>query len=143
VTISLLVSPATHAVVTVSLLLAAARSDLRMRRVPLWLTGAGIASGVLVAVLVGPPMLWTSAAGLTAGVLLFLPFVFLRGFGGADALLLGLVGAWLGWTAVLWAAWWTAVTGAVLAALVWRLGRRSFPYVPAILVGTVLALLVR
>jgi Flp pilus assembly protein protease CpaA len=140
---ALVASPLFHAVVTVVLLLAAAASDLRSRRVPLWLTGAGIAGGALVAVLMGPPMLWTSAVGLTVGVLLFLPFVFLHGFGGADALLLGLVGVWLGWRVVLWTAWWTAVAGAVLAVLAWRRGQRSFPYVPAIVVGTVLALLVR
>jgi Flp pilus assembly protein protease CpaA len=151
--------------------------DLRSRRVPAWLTGGGIAAGVLLAAWEGPLTLRASLAGAAAGGLVFLPFVLRGWLGAADALLLAAVGVWQGWRTALWAAWWTALAGALLALGVWAWrvwrARRSqgdqgraqaedtppgtgsaatpsagrgaraepFPYVPAILVGTALALL--
>jgi prepilin peptidase CpaA len=151
-----------------AVLAAAAVCDLRSRRVPAWLTGGGIAAGVLLAAWEGPPALRASLAGAVAGGLVFLPFVLRGWLGGADALLLAAVGAWQGWRVALWAAWWTALAGALLALGVWawrawrswrrrhhgqgagvgqagaaaRLETRAepFPYVPAILAGTALAL---
>jgi Flp pilus assembly protein protease CpaA len=146
----------------------AALSDVRTRRVPVWLTGGGIVAGLLAAALGGPDVLRGSLLGAVAGGLIFLPFVLRGWLGGADALLLAAVGAWQGWRVALWTSWWTALAGALLALGVWAwrlrhdragptalrveattgmagiLGRRGepFPYVPAIVAGTVLALLV-
>ena len=102
--------------------------DLRTRLVPVWLTGGGIAAGVLLAAWAGPPALLGSLAGAAVGGLVFLPFVWRGWLGGADALLLAAVGAWQGWRVALWAAWWTALAGAVLA--LGRLGLAGAP-VPA------------
>lgn len=116
--------------------------DLRSRRIPLWLSLGGCASGLLAAAFTGFDAFLLSFAGFAVGVLLLVPLVLRGGFGGADALVLGMVGAWLGWPFILWAAWWTAIAGAVYAVIVWRSGYRSFPYVPAIAVGVGIALLV-
>jgi Flp pilus assembly protein protease CpaA len=134
-----------------AVLIVATVCDLRTRRVPVWLTGGGIAAGVVGAALMGPEALRGSLAGAAAGGLVFFPFVLLGWLGGADALLLATVGAWHGWQVAIWAAWWTAVAGALLAVVVWAWRRRRgdvthgaratpFPYVPAILAGTAAAL---
>lgn len=124
------------------LLGAATVADLRERLIPAWLTFGGIIVGLLVSAANGPSTLAASLIGMTVGALLLLPFVALGGFGLADALLLAAIGAWKGWQFVLLAAWWAAICGAVLAAIAWRRGQRTFPYVPAILLGAVLALVV-
>ena len=133
----------TPARLLVAFLLAAATvADLRSRRIPLWLSLGGCGAGLLTAAFTGFDTLLLSLAGFAVGVLLLVPLVLHGGFGGADALVLGMVGAWLGWPFILWAAWWTAVVGAVLAIIVWRRGHRTLPYVPAIAIGVGIALLV-
>jgi Flp pilus assembly protein protease CpaA len=92
-------------------LLVATVTDIRRRQVPLWLSLGFIASGLVVAALRGPDGLVTSLVGLAVGTLPVLPFVLLGGFGGADLLLLGAIGAWEGWHFVLLAECWTALVG--------------------------------
>ncbi|MFN8472781.1 MAG: prepilin peptidase [Anaerolineae bacterium] len=121
----------------------AAVTDVRSRKVPRWLTTGSMALALLVAASGGSDALLRSVLGLLVGGLLLLPFVLLGGFGLADALLLGAVGAWQGWDFVLHAAAWMALIGGALALAVrWR-GGRNFPYVPAIACGAVLALAVQ
>lgn len=129
--------------VVLGLLAVATVMDLRRRTVANWLTLGGIGAGLGATAIAGPAALGASWLGLAVGGLLLLPFVRRGGFGGADALLLALVGAWLGWPLVLWAAWWTALVGAGLALLARRRGQRTFSYVPAIALGTALALVLR
>jgi prepilin peptidase CpaA len=121
------------------IVLVAAALDLRSRHVPLWLLAAGLLAGVGLAASRGGPGLEGLGLGLAAGVLLPLPLVLRGGLGAADALLLATIGAWEGWQAVLWTAWWTAIAGAVLALIAWRRGRRDFAYLPAIAIGFALA----
>lgn len=121
------------------ILLVATITDLRSREVPLWLTSVGLVSGLLVAALHGASTLNASLLGLAVGVLPTLPFLLLGGLGGADILLLAMIGAWEGWRFVLLAEWWTAVAGAGLAFIAWRRGQERFAYVPALLIGTVIA----
>jgi len=123
-------------------LLVATITDLRRRQVPLWLSIGFIASGVALGTLRGRDGLFASLLGLAAGTLPVVPFVVLGGFGGADLLLLGAIGAWEGWHFVVIAECWTALAGAVLALVAWRRHQSSLPYVPAILVGTAFAFLV-
>jgi len=123
-------------------LLVATITDLRRRQVPLWLSIGFIASGVALGTLRGSAGLLASLLGLAAGTLPVVPFVVVGGFGGADLLLLGAIGAWEGWHFVLIAECWTALAGAVLALVAWRRHQTSLPYVPAILVGTAFAFLV-
>ncbi len=60
--------------------------------------------------------------------------------GAGDAVVLA-IGALGGWPFVLWAAWWGALAGAVLALVArWR-GQRWFPYVPALAAGALITLL--
>jgi prepilin peptidase CpaA len=129
--------------VVLVLLLVATVSDLRWRQVPAWLTFGGIGAGVLVAAVSGWGTLQLSLLGALVGGLLLTPFVLLRAFGSADALLLAGIGAWHGGHVALWTAWWAALAGAAFALVAYKCGQRTFPYVPAIALGGVLALLAR
>lgn len=129
--------------VVLILLIAATTTDLRWRQVPAWVTFGGSGAGVLVSAVSGWDAVQLSLLGLILGGLLLLPFVLAGGFGAGDALLLATIGAWHGWQFVLWAAWWAAVVGGFVAVVAWRRGQRSFPYVPAIAIGAMLALLTR
>ncbi len=125
-------------------------TDLRARRVPLWLTSGGIAAGLALAALTtagvlgfpGALTLQQSAIGLVAGVLVLLPFVAFGGIGAGDALLLGVVGTWLGWAFVLWTAWWASLAGGALALIALARHQKTFPYVPALALGVIGAALV-
>ena len=83
-----------------------------------------------------------SVMGLVVGLLLLAPFIWLRGMGGGDAMMLGVVGVWFGWAFVLWAMWWASLAGGVLAVIALIRRRREIAYVPAIAVGSLVALLV-
>lgn len=130
----------------VALLLAIATvTDLRERRVPLWLTTGGIALALAWATLTGgldgPHGLMASGLGLLAGLLILSPFVVIglvRGhdaIGLGDILLLGVIGAWLGWVFVLWCTWWMSLAGGLLGIVALLRKQRTFPYVPALLLG--------
>lgn len=123
-----------------AMLLVATFTDLRRREVPGWLSFGGIASGVLVASTNGADALVVSLLGMMVGGLIVIPFVLIGAFGAADALLLAAIGAWKGPVFVLWTAWWTSLAGAILAIVAWRRAHATFPYVPAIAIGTMLAL---
>lgn len=124
------------------LLAIASITDLRRRQVPTWITLGGSGAGLLVAAASGWEALQLSMVGLAVGGLLLLPFVLAGGLGEGDALLLATVGTWHGWQFVLWTAWWAALIGAGLALIAWSRRQRVFPYVPAVAVGAVLALLI-
>jgi len=123
------------------ILTVASFTDLQNRRVPLWLTFGGSAAGLAFALMADGSVFRTNLLGLVVGLLVLAPFVLGGGFGGADALLLGTIGAWLGWSLVLWTAWWAAVVGAGLALIARGRGKKTFAYVPAIAVGMAIALL--
>ena len=137
------------AFVVVALALAIATvTDLRERRVPLWLTGTGISAALLWAgVTGGIDGLRESGLGLLAGLLILSPFVLIglaRGHeavGLGDVLLLGVIGAWHGWVFVLWCTWWMSLAGGVLGLVALLRKQRTFPYVPALLLGFIAATL--
>jgi Flp pilus assembly protein protease CpaA len=124
------------------LLMAATVSDLRRRQVPAWLTFGGIGVGALIATFSGWDALRVSLIGGLVGGMVLIPFVVIRAFGLADALLLAAVGAWYGAEFALRTAWWAALVGALLAMIAWWRGERVFPYVPAIALGALLAFLI-
>ena len=126
--------------VVVSLFAMATLTDVRTRRVPRWLTLGGILLGLLAAASAGTAALLSSAVGLLVGGLVLLPFVWKGGMGPADALLLAATGAWLGWEGALQVVFWAAPIGGVLALVALARGRRSLPYAPVLLLGTLLAL---
>ena len=145
------------AFVVVALALAIATvTDLRERRVPLWLTSGGIVLALVWAAFLdavwGPHTgeasavgayhyLRESGLGLLAGLLILSPFVLiglLRGHeavGLGDVLLLGVIGAWHGWVFVLWCTWWMSLAGGLLGLVALLRKQRTFPYVPALLLG--------
>src|SRR5262245_22593671 len=107
-----------HAVVLLLVAIGCA-CDLRTRRIPNLLTfgGAAVAfvysawSGSAAAVL-------TSVGGWLVGAALFLPMFMLGGMGAGDVKLAACVGAWLGPTAALFVALYSAIAGGVLGVFV-------------------------
>jgi prepilin peptidase CpaA len=94
-------------------------TDIRTRRVPNGLTFCAAAAGVAFSLLAaGWPGAGMSVAGWLVGCAIFLPFFALGGMGGGDVKLLAAIGAWLGPTAVVWVALYTALAGGVMALAV-------------------------
>ena len=118
--------------------------DLRRRRIPNWLTGAGATAGLVCgAAKSGWAGLGMAASGAIAGFLLFLIFYLLGGMGGGDVKLLSAFGALLGPSGTIVAGLLAAAAGALLATAILLLkpGIRAIPYAPAIVVGAWLAML--
>lgn len=116
-------------------------TDLRKREVPAWLSLGTIAGGLIAAAVLGKGTLSAALLGLVVGALPLAPFIALGGFGGADLLLLAAVGVWEGWSFALRTLFWMALVGAGSALVARRRGLKSFPYVPAIAAGALLACL--
>lgn len=91
-------------------------TDLRVRRIPNWLTFGGAAAGVLASGAAdGWPGVGSAIGGWALGLALFLPLFLLRGMGGGDVKLLAALGACLGPSVTLWLALYSALAGGVLA----------------------------
>jgi prepilin peptidase CpaA len=74
----------------------AAFFDLRLRRIPNWLIGFGLAAGIVLSAYQGPRFVLLSLLGFAAGIgLLIVPFA-LGWIGAGDVKYLGVVGALLG-----------------------------------------------
>ena len=108
--------------------LAGAILDVRSQRIPNWLTGPVLLSGLVWALWLGG-LRGVGESVLACG-LLGAPFVVLLAYGGGgagDAKLMGAVGAWLGLAngivVLLAVVVWGAVLGMILALLRGRLGR--------------------
>jgi prepilin peptidase CpaA len=90
--------------------------DVKYRRVPNVLTFSVALAGFVAAFAVGGPWrLASSVAGWVVGAALLFPFFALRGIGAGDVKLLAATGAWLGPVDVAWAAFFMAISGAVIA----------------------------
>ncbi len=140
--------------------LAATIDDLARRQIANWIPAAALAGGIGWQIGTNGflPGLGYAALGTVAGFCVFLIFYLLGGMGGGDVKLMAGFGALLGLTGVLWAAFWTALAGGVIAVAVmggkalWRRIRHqqtevvdrglkeSIPYAPAITLGVWLAL---
>ncbi len=105
------------------LVLAAAATDIRSRRIPNWLTLAGVCAGLsLNWALYGLPGLKASATGLLLGFGSYFALYCLRAMGAGDVKLMAAVGAIVGpanWFSVFIA---TALAGGVLAVvlMIWK-----------------------
>ena len=106
--------------IVILLLIVAAVSDFRTRRIPNWL----VLSGALYAVIyntVLPPTphddILFPLTGLALGLLLFLPLYFVGAMGAGDVKLLAMAGAFLGPGDTFHAALATMIVGGVLAIL--------------------------
>src|SRR5258705_12541329 len=86
--------------------------DWRYRRIPNWLTVAGLVVGVAVNTAVhGWPGMKASLLGAGLGLLVLLPFVLIRSLGAGDWKLAGALGAFLGPSRMI-----TVLLGTVLVA---------------------------
>lgn len=99
--------------------LTACALDLRIGRIPNWLTFGGSALGLVISTFLGG----VTGAGLhllgwSVGLAIFLPVFVLDGLGAGDVKLMACLGAWLGPIGVLWTALYAAIAGGVLALVV-------------------------
>jgi prepilin peptidase CpaA len=96
--------------------LAAAVTDLRARRIPNWLTLPSMAAGLVLNALDG--RLTAALLGMSAALVLYFAF-FALGFRGAgDGKLMGVVGAFVGWPDIATVVILVALLGGVAAVLV-------------------------
>lgn len=109
-------TPLPATVVLIVLLLMAAASDVRARRVPNWLNLFVLVVGIAGARSwpVGVAALGDGLAGIAVGFALWFPMYLLRLVGAGDVKLLAASGAWLGGVGVLDASLWTAIAGGLL-----------------------------
>lgn len=126
---------------------AASVTDLRWRTIPNWIPVAALIAGFSYQVWVeGWRGTGTAALGALCGFAVFLVFYLLGGMGGGDVKLMAGFGSLLGASTLLIAAVWTAIFGAVVAAVAMVRRRRgaggtgthdsnSIPYAPAIAFG--------
>jgi prepilin peptidase CpaA len=123
-------------------------TDLRFRRIPNWACSALFLAGVVASGfeqgLSG--ILW-SLGGAWAGLLAFLIFYALGGMGGGDIKLMAACGSLIGLRGLPVALVLSATIGAILAIATlifgWLRSKRAetIPYAPAIVAGSLLALL--
>jgi Flp pilus assembly protein protease CpaA len=107
-------SPVLHLALALVGLLAAIQ-DLRTRLLPDWLTLGGMLLGLVLALAVGGwEGLVSAFFGLLAGLLVFWLLYSLGMMGGGDVLLMGAMGALLGWPLVLMGLLYSALAGALL-----------------------------
>jgi prepilin peptidase CpaA len=106
----------------------AALHDLKWRRIPNWLTGAALLSGLIVNVwLTGAGGLVTALTGAALGLVLLLPFYAARGVGAGDVKLLAAIGALVGPQTLLWVALFGAVVGGVMSIVMLAMRGRLGP----------------
>ena len=94
----------------------AAVIDLRVRRIPNWLTFGAAAAGLAFQVWASGFSGFVFGAGgwLTGVAIFFLPFA-LGGLGAGDLKLVAALGAWLGWQDTVWLGLYTGAAGGILA----------------------------
>jgi len=112
---------------TAAVLLIALVCDVRVGRIPNWLTFPAMAGGLTYHVCAeGAQGMAFSAGGLAVGLAVFVVFYLLGGMGAGDVKLMAAVGALLGPKDALWSALATAAAGGVYAALVIAFHRATF-----------------
>ena len=118
------------------LLVTASIYDLRTREIPDWISLALLVTAVIAAVFGWADIRWWMVAaggglGLAIGYALFR----WAKFGGGDAKLIAAIGALLGPVGLLFALFWMALAGGVLALVAKARGQRDYAYGPAIALG--------
>ncbi|MGI9285755.1 MAG: A24 family peptidase [Pseudomonadales bacterium] len=102
--------------VLIAFLLVAAWIDLRHHRIPNWLTGLLLLSGVLAhGIFLGWMGLLTALGGIVVGLLIFLPFWLGGGMGAGDVKLAAGIGAYTGGLTMVLVAGLSLLTGFFIA----------------------------
>jgi prepilin peptidase CpaA len=101
----------------VALLLAAAWSDVRSRRIPNALTVTGLVLALVLRLQLGPAAAIDGLLGILLAFLVVLPFFVLGVMGGGDTKLFMMIGAFMGPRDFLWAAVLIAIIGGMLAVV--------------------------
>jgi prepilin peptidase CpaA len=109
--------------VLTALLLAAAWSDIRIRRIPNLLTVSGLVAALGLRLAVGPAAAIEGLIGVLLAFVVVLPFFVLSVMGGGDTKLLMMIGAFMGPRHFLWAAVLIAIIGGMMAVI--DAGRRG------------------
>jgi prepilin peptidase CpaA len=111
----------------IALLLLACVFDLRQRRIPNLLIGAGLLLAALLHLTLGPPLalLTVALGGCALGLVMFLPLYLLGGMAAGDVKLMATVGAFLGPASVFQASLATYVCGGLLALVIVLCKRRA------------------
>ncbi len=142
-------------VVLLALLAVAVYWEIREKRIPNIVTGAGFVLGFLFAYLMGSPMLWSSFLGFVIGFGFLLIVYLFGGIGGGDVKFMGAVGALVGYPLILPVLFLSTVIGGVMGVAVfcwtWRAApaeggatqaKPTIPYGVAIVLGTLATLAV-
>ena len=96
--LSFTLPPPAIAVLLLALVIGAAAYDIPYRRIPNWITAAGVLVGVaLNAFLYGWPGVQTSLAGLAVGFGAYFILYAMRAIGAGDVKLMAAIGAMVGW----------------------------------------------
>jgi prepilin peptidase CpaA len=106
-----------------AVLLAAAWTDFRQRRIPNVLTMSGLALALILRLAAEPGMLIEGLVGTLLAFVLTLPLLMLGVMGGGDAKLLMVIGAFMGPRNFLWAGVLIAIVGGMMATI--DAGRRG------------------
>jgi prepilin peptidase CpaA len=117
--------PPALAFLLVALVVPAALYDIRSRRIPNWLTLAGIVAGIAVNAILTPGGWGPSLLGAALGFGAYFPFYLVRGMGAGDVKLMAAVGAVSGPTFWLHIFVATGVLGGIFA-IVFVIGRKQF-----------------
>ncbi len=101
------------------LLAVACYTEIRWRKIPNWLTGAGALFGLgAMAIDGGVSGALSAIVGACVGAGVFLPFCLMGTLGGGDMKLMGAVGAIVGWPLILPVLAHTCLAGGILAIIV-------------------------
>lgn len=118
--------------------------DLRTRRIPNWLTGAGVVLAIGLAAASGD-LLGAVAGGMLAFAIGMVIAALARGaFGGGDVKLMAYAGAAVGLGGVVPFLFWMSLAGGLFALVALAVHRRrgvTMPYGPAIAAGLTVTLL--
>jgi leader peptidase (prepilin peptidase)/N-methyltransferase len=120
--------------------------DLQHKIIPDVITLPGIIAGVVASLLLTPVGVVSSILGVVlGGGLFFLVAVISRGgMGGGDIKLIAMIGAFLGWQAVLMTIFLGTFTGAVVGLALMLLGKKGrkdmVPFGPFLALGALLAM---